>query len=426
MVKPHIEAIFMAREFSEFSTEYSTKKSDFSDIRNNLDAIMHIRTEVERCEQELGALRTQKSNLVLFSAFLTEDERNAQTASIDTQITAIENQLRTLKTNTLYKTKEEIQTASQTLDKYIDDLNTNFDFKKSLRDEIKTQSQNRLLGLEQEKTAPTMELALYSKIEALAENDSKLKSYLSIDDDKAVLALLESYVNKYSHVKPGTRGRESDQAKKEREAKLKVFKDEVATIQRRITSKGNSFKKYITDHKTELGLPADMTIDFNDDTSILHNIALYTDPKSNASFSDIKTKASDSIKSKDAQIEALQSYIRYADEDLTQIRRDREAELEEKKTYKGQGLLSKAKRFFKGLGKGLSNWVHDKPKPFKGVFKRPDDTRTLTQAKVIDTTNNFADAYRTEIGQDAYAKVIKEYNERIQNEQQQSHPQGER
>ena len=62
MVKPHIEAIFMAREFSEFSTEYSTKKSDFSDIRNNLDAIMHIRTEVERCEQELGALRTQKSN----------------------------------------------------------------------------------------------------------------------------------------------------------------------------------------------------------------------------------------------------------------------------------------------------------------------------------------------------------------------------
>lgn len=417
----------MAREFSEFSTEYSTKKSDFSDIRNNLDAIMHIRTEVERCEQELGALRTQKSNLVLFSAFLTEDERNAQTASIDTQITAIENQLRTLKTNTLYKTKEEIQTASQTLDKYIDDLNTNFDFKKSLRDEIKTQSQNRLLGLEQEKTAPTMELALYSKIEALAENDSKLKSYLSIDDDKAVLALLESYVNKYSHVKPGTRGRESDQAKKEREAKLKVFKDEVATIQRRITSKGNSFKKYITDHKTELGLPADMTIDFNDDTSILHNIALYTDPKSNASFSDIKTKASDSIKSKDAQIEALQSYIRYADEDLAQIRRDREAELEEKKTYKGQGLLSKAKRFFKGLGKGLSNcWVHDKPKPFKGVFKRPDDTRTLTQAKVIDTTNNFADAYRTEIGQDAYAKVIKEYNERIQNEQQQSHPQGER
>lgn len=417
----------MAREFSEFSTEYSTKKSDFSDIRNNLDAIMHIRTEVERCEQELGALRTQKSNLVLFSAFLTEDERNAQTASIDTQITAIENQLRTLKTNTLYKTKEEIQTASQTLDKYIDDLNTNFDFKKSLRDEIKTQSQNRLLGLEREKTAPTMELALYSKIEALAENDSKLKSYLSIDDDKAVLALLESYVNKYSHVKPGTRGRESDQAKKEREAKLKVFKDEVATIQRRITSKGNSFKKYITDHKTELGLPADMTIDFNDDTSILHNIALYTDPKSNASFSDIKTKASDSIKSKDAQIEALQSYIRYADEDLAQIRRDREAELEEKKTYKGQGLLSKAKRFFKGLGKGLSNcWVHDKPKPFKGVFKRPDDTRTLTQAKVIDTTNNFADAYRTEIGQDAYAKVIKEYNERIQNEQQQSHPQGER
>ena len=209
---------------------------------------MHIRTKVESYEQKLGALRTQKSNLVLFSAFLTEDERNAQTTSIDTQISKIENELRTLKTNTLYKTREEIQTASQTLDKYIDDLNTNFDFKKALRDQIKTQSQDSLLKLEQDKVAPAMELDLYSKIEAAAENDSKLKSYLSIDDDKAVLALLESYVNKYSHVKPGTRGRESDQAKKEREAKLNVFKDEVATIQRRITSKGNSFKKYIADH----------------------------------------------------------------------------------------------------------------------------------------------------------------------------------
>lgn len=416
----------MAREFSEFSTEYSTKKSDFSDIRNNLDQIMRIRTEVESFEQELGALRTQKSNLVLFSAFLTEDERNAQATSIDTQISKIENELRTLKNNTLYKTREEIQTASQTLDKYIDDLNTNFDFKKALREQIKTQSQDSLLKLEQDKVAPTMELDLYSKIEAAAENDSKLKSYLSIDDDKAVLALLERYVNKYSHVKPGTRGRESDQAKKEREAKLNVFKDEVATIQRRITSKGNSFKKYIADHKTELGLPADMAIDFNDDTSILHNISVYTDPKSNASFSDIKAKASDSIKSKDAQIKDLQSYVRYADEDLVQIRRDREAELEEKKTYKGHGLMSKAKRFFKGLGKGLSNWVHDKPKPFKDVFKRPDENTTLTQAKVIDTANNFLDAYQTEIGQDAYAKIIKEYNERIQNEQQQSHSRGER
>lgn len=416
----------MAREFSEFSTEYSTKKLDFLDISSNLDAIMRIRTEVERCEQELGALRTQKSNLVLFSAFLTEDERNAQTASLNNHIDAIENQIRSLKSNTLYKTKEEIQTASQTLDEYIDALNTNFDFKKSLRDEIKTQSQNRLLVLEQEKTAPTMELDLYSKIEAAAENDPKLKSYLSIDNDKAVLAILESYVNKYSHVKPGSTGHESEQAKKEREAKLNVFKDEVDTIQRRIISKGNAFKKYITDHKTELGLPADMTIDFNDDTSILHNIGVYTDPKSNASFSDIKTKASDSIKSKDVQINALQSYIRYADEDLAQIRRDKEAELEDKKTYKRHGLMSKTKRFFKGLVKGLSNWANDEQKPFKGVFKRPDDDRTLTQAKVIDTTNNFADAYRTEIGQDAYAKVIKEYNERIQNEQDQSHSRGGR
>ena len=416
----------MAREFSEFSTEYSTKKSDFLDIRNNLKAILNIRTEVEKCERKLESLNKQKSELFTMTTYFTEAQINEETKVIETKITSTRNRLNELKNNTLYKTKEEIQTASQTLDKYIDELNTNFDFKKALREQIKTQSNVRISELEQEKTAPTMELDLYSKIEALAESNPKLKSYLSIDDDKAFLANLESCVNKYSHVKPGTRGRESEQAKKERDVKLKVFKDEVATIQRRITSKGNALKKYITNHKTELGLPANMTIDFNDDTSILHNIAVYTDPKSNASFSDIKTKASDSIKLKDAQIEALQSYIRYANADLTQIKKDREAELEAQKTYTGQGLISKAKRFFKGLFEGLYNWVHDKPKPFKGVFKRPDENTTLTQAKVIDTTNNFLDAYKTEIGQDAYAKVIKDYNERIQNEQQQSHSQGER
>ena len=411
----------MAREFSEFNTEYSTKKSEFLDIRTNLDAIMHIRAKVEEFEHQLGALKTQKSNLVLFSAFLTEDEKNAQATSIDDQIDEIENQIRSLKSNTLYKTKEEIQTASQILDEYIDELNTNFDFKESLRKEIKTQAQNSLLNSEKRKTAPTMELDLYNKIEDAAENDYRLKSYLTIDDDKAVLSLLESYVNKYSHVKPGTKGRESEQAKKERETKLKVFKDEVSTIQRRIKSKGNSLKQYITNHRTELGLPADMSIDFNDKTSILHNIGIYTNPRSNISFNDIKTKASDSIKLIDTQIETLQNYIKYVDNDLTQIRRDREAELEDKKTYKGNGLFSKAKRFFKGVGKGLANWVHDKPNPFKGVFERPDQTKVPTQAKVIDTTNNFVDAYKTEIGQDAYTKVIEEYNKRIQDEKSQSH-----
>lgn len=416
----------MAREFSEFSTEYSEKKSAFSDIRDNLDEIMRIRAQVEEYEQQLGALNTQKSNLAIFSAFLTEGEKNAQTTALDDQITTVKNNILALKSNTLYKTKEEIQTASQTLDTYIDEVNTNFDFKKSLRKEIKKQAQEHLRNLDQSKSAPIMVINLFTNIEAAAEHDSKLKSYLTIDKDKANLATLEDLVQRYSRVKSGNRGTEAPEAKKEREIKLKVFKEEVENAKRRIESKGNSLKKYIKTHKTELCIPEDMLIDFNDTSSPLHSISIYTNYRTNASFNDIKTMATDSIKSTNVKMENLQKYIEYANEDLTQIRRDREAELEEKKTYKGHGLISKAKRFIKSFGKGISNWLKDKPKPFKSAFKRSAQTKTLTQAKVVDTTNNFIDAYKTEIGQDAYAKVIEEYNKRIQNEQEQSHSRGER
>ena len=37
----------MAREFSEFSNEYSIKKANFTDIADHLDEIMQIREDIE-------------------------------------------------------------------------------------------------------------------------------------------------------------------------------------------------------------------------------------------------------------------------------------------------------------------------------------------------------------------------------------------
>ena len=129
----------MAREFSEFSNEYSIKKANFTDIADHLDEIMQIREDIEFAEQQLNALKAKKSNLSLFSAFMTEDEKNSEQADIDVQIAAIKENIRTLKSNTLYKTKEEIEATSTTLDSYINDLNTNFEFKAALREELKRQ-----------------------------------------------------------------------------------------------------------------------------------------------------------------------------------------------------------------------------------------------------------------------------------------------
>lgn len=103
----------MAREFSEFSNEYSIKKANFTDIADHLDEIMQIREDIEFAEQQLNALKAKKSNLSLFSAFMTEDEKNSEQADIDVQIAAIKENIRTLKSNTLYKTKEEIEATQQ-------------------------------------------------------------------------------------------------------------------------------------------------------------------------------------------------------------------------------------------------------------------------------------------------------------------------
>lgn len=278
----------MAREFSEFSNEYSIKKANFTDIADHLDEIMQIREDIEFAEQQLNALKAKKSNLSLFSAFMTEDEKNSEQADIDVQIAAIKENIRTLKSNTLYKTKEEIEATSTTLDSYINDLNTNFEFKAALREEIKRQSKESMLSLEQAKTSPSMALALFNKLETLSEQDPLLKSYLTIDKDKINLSLMEDLISQYSNITPGNRGSEAPAAKKERETKLKVFKDEAESFRRKIQSKGSSLQQYILKHKSELGIPDDMTIDFNDRTSPFYAIATYTNPNSNTSFKDIE------------------------------------------------------------------------------------------------------------------------------------------
>ena len=43
----------------------------------------------------------------------------------------------------------------------------------------------------------------------------------------------------------------------------------------------SSLQQYILKHKSELGIPDDMTIDFNDRTSPFYAIATYTNPNSN-------------------------------------------------------------------------------------------------------------------------------------------------
>ena len=41
-----------------------------------------------------------------------------------------------------------------------------------------------------------------------------------------------------------------------------------------------------------------------------------------------------------------------------------------------------------------------------------------TRAKVVDSDNNFLDAYKTEIGEDAMFQIVNNYNKRVKEERQ--------
>ena len=60
---------------------------------------------------------------------------------------------------------------------------------------------------------------------------------------------------------------------------LKVYNKQIATMKRRIESKGNMLKTYITNNKEKLGIPDDLDINFDDKNSPLYSIGEYVNPR---------------------------------------------------------------------------------------------------------------------------------------------------
>ena len=128
----------MAKEFSEFSNEYSQKKVAFQDIKEHLDEIMSLRESIENYEQQINSLQAKKANLSIFNAFFMEEDISSKSSDIDAQINQIKDEINALKNNSLYRTKEQIEEASSSLDNYLENLNTNNEFKKVVREHLIT------------------------------------------------------------------------------------------------------------------------------------------------------------------------------------------------------------------------------------------------------------------------------------------------
>ncbi len=406
----------MAREFSEISNEYSEKKVAFQDIKTHLDEIMNLRETIENYEQQINSLQAKKANLSIFNAFFMEEDISSKQADIDTQINQIKDEINALKNNSLYRTKEQIEEASSSLDSYLEDLNTNNEFKKVVREHLIADAEKTLPTLQEDKNKPALTLNILNKIEESAKDDISLKGLLTIDKDKAKVALLEELLAETNNIKPGSKGSKADEAKAERDIALQVYQKQINNMKRKIESKGNILKTYITNNKEKLGIPDDLDINFDDKNSPLYYIGQYANSDSSISFDDIKKKANDSLKFYDKKIAICQNMIRYAKKDVEELKSQKAFSGKGLKSFEDFGLVSKVKRFFVGIGKGISNWINDKPHPFKNVFNRVETPVIDSQTKIVDTDDNFKDFIHTEIGQDAYQRVFNEYNRKIKSQ----------
>ena len=194
---------------------------------------------------------------------------------------------------------------------------------------------------------------------------------------------------------------------------LKVYNKQIATMKRRIESKGNMLKTYITNNKEKLGIPDDLDINFDDKNSPLYSIGEYVNPDSSISFADMKKKADDSLKYYDNKIANFENVIKSAKKDVETLKSKKSFVGNGLQSFEDFGLVSKVKRFFISIGKGFSNWINNKPHPFKNAFNNFKEPVIDSQTKIVDTNNNFKDFIHTELGQDAYLKVINEYKQKV-------------
>lgn len=420
MVKPQFRGKFMAQQptqFSELSQQYGL-------IQNNRQQVAAIESQLTGYLARLTELKTQKTNLTNLqqlqaqnAQLFTSDAQSAiakQLQQIDAEINSITGSVQNLRDNDLYKQKDAIESASKDLDSYIESANTNYAFRRAVGEELVRRTQTRIDELTAEQSKPNEYVAFIEKLQSIAQNDPSLKSILSsIDKNKADInslnitkTSLDNLVNQSS----------DPRVKNSMKASYITINKGIADKTTDLNSKSDDLKKYISDHREDFGLPAGTDdLNFDDATSPLSIVSVYTDPNENKGLDDLKAEYANIVNISSDRIEELNKlnrFLDYAEHDLDTVR---EEELENMYTP----FFTKVKVFFINLKNRFVSWAKDKeaPKPIKAPPRG---------AEVVGSHSDFINSIHTEIGQDAIAKVAQKYEqkyaqEKAQQQQQTSH-----
>ena len=397
-------------EFSEISKKYSDNKSAFNQIQKNIADVMELRKQVASLAASLQSLEAQEKDLSIYSRYLTDEERKNLEAEIQKQIQETKSQIENVKKDKLYKTKEQIEEASKDLDEYIQLASTNPDFQIALRDAVINEYGKKISEENDKKDKQNSYISFAEKLEKRAKSDAGLKDIFSsiekIRTDAHDAESFKSLINDYATKHPDS--------KNQADALITAVENENNNNLSNLAAKADELKKYISDHREDFGLPAGTDdLNFDDENSPIYVVTQYTDVKNSKSLSEIKSEHFKEIKNIDKRIGEYNKYREYAREDITHLTVKREQEY--------QALYvspwTRIKNFFKKVGHGIKNWFQDKP------FKDPDEKQSIPAPetpKVVDN-KDFIDAYKTEIGKDAYDQVINNYKEKVkQGKSQQS------
>lgn len=415
MVKPHIEAIFMADtkvEFSQLSKLYSEAKLKYPYLAYDIEQLHETEQKIYEYSVQIQDLEAQKLD-TNFNSLLNSGVSNQNKTVIDDKIKKLRDEISVLQGSTLFQRKNELETASNELDSYLKEVNTNLDFQRALREALVERHESHIDSQEKSMVVPKKTLAIISRLENLAKNDPELQVILNIDKDKQELSFYENVIAQQKSIKS-----KDPKEQAERDAGIKFLERQKADYRKGIKNKGFKLCKYIDEHRKELGIPSHEKIDFNDSTSPLYFISEVTWADSPLTLSATKELFTDAINRTEKNIESTKQCLTIANKEILELKNKREEELQDLSLYPKKGILSTLGRIAKGTITGIKNFFYGNKHPFKGVYKKPPMPKAPSRSSVVDTNNNFLDAYKTEIGQDVIEQILQNHKKQVEEQRQ--------
>lgn len=214
-------------EFSQLSKLYSDAKKKYPDLADDIDQLHKTEQQIYEYSAEIQNLEAQKLD-TNFNSLLNPGASNLTNSLIDDQIKNLKDEIELLKESDLLKRKDKIQNASNELNSYIEEVSTNLDFQRALRESLVERYKNHIDSQEKSIVVPKQTLAIISRLEDLAKNDPELQIILNIDKDKQQLSLYEEAIAKNSRLKS-----KDPKEQSERDAGIKFLKRQADDYKKR-------------------------------------------------------------------------------------------------------------------------------------------------------------------------------------------------